>query len=313
MPGAVAPPRETPEFEALLAPVCSSAMPAPEARSATSSPPQGATLAASTAGPAWVLLRGLSRASGHWGVFPQHLLRELRALHPATRIVLLDLPGTGVLRRQASPTQVSAIVDACRAELQRLGIGAPVSLVGMSLGAAVLTDWANRYPTEVEAGVLINPSLRPFSELFRRSKPLNYLGLLLLSLSRFSARMREERVLRLTTRLTPPQAVIDRWVELQRQYPLGVRNTARQLLASVRFRASRTRPAAPMLLLCSKADGLVDWRCSQSISRAWGAPLRLHTKAGHDLPLDDPQWVARAVAEWLRDRSIQGVEPGEWH
>lgn len=265
------------------------------------------------ASPVWVLLRGLSRASGHWGVFPEHLQRELTVLQPTVRLVALDLPGTGTLRRQASPTQVSAIVDACRAELQRQGISGPLSLVGMSLGAAVLTDWANRYPAEVESGVLINPSLRPFSELFRRARPLNYLELLLLSLSRFSARMREERVLSLTTRLTPPQAVIDRWVELQRQYPLGVRNTVRQLLASRRYRASRTRPAAPMLLLCSKGDKLVDWRCSQAMSRAWGAPLRLHTKAGHDLPLDDPQWVARAVAEWLRDRSIQGVGPGEWH
>jgi pimeloyl-ACP methyl ester carboxylesterase len=261
----------------------------------------------------WVLLRGLSRESGHWGVFPEHLQRELRALQPATQVLLLDLPGTGTLRRQPSPTQVAAIVDACRAELQRRGVSGPTSIIGMSLGGAVLTDWASRYPAEVEAGVLINPSLRPFSELFRRPRPLNYLGLALLSLTRFSARLREERVLRLTTRLTPPQAVIDRWLELQRQRPVGVRNTARQLLASVRYRASRTRPAAPMLLLCSKADKLVDWRCSQAISRAWGAPLRLHTKAGHDLPLDDPQWVARTVAEWLRDRSIQGVGPGEWH
>lgn len=268
---------------------------------------------AAAAGPVWVLLRGLSRASGHWGVFPEHLLGELRRLQPGARLLMLDLPGTGTLRRQASPTQVSAIVDACRAELDRQGVRGAVSLVGMSLGAAVLSDWASRYPDEVEAGVLINPSLRPFSELFRKSRPLNYLGLLLLSLSRFSARMREERVLSLTTRLTPTQAVIERWLELQRQHPLGVRNTARQLLASMRYRASRTRPHAPMLLLCSKADNLVDWRCSQAISRAWGAPLRLHTRAGHDLPLDDPQWVARAVAEWLRDRSIQGVEPGEWH
>jgi pimeloyl-ACP methyl ester carboxylesterase len=261
----------------------------------------------------WVLLRGLSRESGHWGVFPEHLLRELRSLQPAAQVLSLDLPGTGTLRGQPSPTQVSAIVDACRAELQARGVSARVSIIAMSLGGAVLSDWANRYPTEIEAGVLINPSLRPFSELFRKPRPLNYLSLALLSLSRFGARLREERVLRLTTRLTPPQAVIDRWLELQRQHPLGVRNTARQLLASVRYRASRTRPSAPMLLLCSKADGLVDWRCSQAISRAWGAPLRLHTKAGHDLPLDDPQWVARAVAEWLRDRSIQGVGPGEWH
>jgi len=261
----------------------------------------------------WVLLRGMSRESGHWGVFPEHLLRELRVQQPSARVISLDLPGTGTQRRQPSPTQVSAIVDACRAELQRRGVATRVSLLGMSLGAAVLSDWANRYPDEVEAGVLINPSLRPFSEVFRQAKPLNYLGLALLSLSRFSARLREERVLSLTTRLTPPQTVIDRWVELQRQHPLGLRNTARQLLASLRYRASRVRPSAPMLLLCSKGDSLVDWRCSQAISRAWGAPLRLHTKAGHDLPLDDPSWVARAVVEWLRDRSIQGVGPGAWH
>lgn len=301
----------------LSSPVMFGNMPPPTSATPLAAEPLGAASLVAPAErsptPVWVLLRGLSRASGHWGVFPEHLLRELRALQPASQLLMLDLPGTGALRRQASPTQVSAIVESCRAELKRQGVNGPVSLVGMSLGAAVLSDWASRYPAEVEAGVLINPSLRPFSELFRRSRPLNYLGLLLLSLSRFSARMREERVLSLTTRLTPTQAVIDRWVELQRQHPLGVRNTARQLLASVRYRASRTRPSAPVLLLCSKADSLVDWRCSQAMSRAWGAPLRLHTKAGHDLPLDDPQWVARAVAEWLRDRSIQGVVPGEWH
>jgi len=301
----------------VVPPLSSSAMLETMSASSGASPDAAASSIAAPAERAptliWVLLRGMSRASGHWGVFPEYLLRELRVLQPGSRLLMLDLPGTGVLRRQASPTQVSAIVDACRAELQRQGVVGPVSLVGMSLGAAVLTDWATRYPAEVEAGVLINPSLRPFSELFRKSRPLNYLGLMLLSLSRFSARMREERVLSLTTRMTPKQAVIDRWLELQRQYPLGVRNTLRQLLASVRYRASRSRPAAPMLLLCSKADALVDWRCSQAISRAWGAPLRLHTKAGHDLPLDDPHWVARAVGEWLNNRSIQGVVPGEWH
>jgi len=228
-------------------------------------------------------------------------------------VILLDLPGTGVLADQASPTQVAGIVDACRAELQRRGVGGPVSLLGMSLGVPVIADWSARFPSEVLTGVLINASLRPFSDAFRRSMPWDYLTLLLLSLGRLGVKKREERVLRLTTRLTPRQVVIDRWLELQRQHPLGVRNAVRQWWAARRFRASRSRPGAPMLLLCSKADRLIDWRCSQAISRAWGAPLRLHTRAGHDLPLDDPLWVARTVAEWLRDRAVNGVEPGDWH
>ncbi|MFG6466859.1 alpha/beta fold hydrolase [Roseateles sp. BYS87W] len=263
--------------------------------------------------PTWVLVRGWSRNSGHWGAFPRFFERELGLVQPGARLVLLDLPGTGAWSQQASPTRVRDIVKLCRDELQRRGVAGPVSLLGMSLGAAVIADWATRYPSEVAAGVLINPSLRPFSEVFRRSMPMEYLALFLLSFGRFNWRRREERVLRLTTRLTAPQAVMERWLDLQRQHPVGVRNAVRQWWAGLRYRASRARPGAPMLLLCSRADGLVDWRCSQAISRAWGAPLRLHTKAGHDLALDDPLWVARSVVDWLRDRSLNGVEPGEWH
>lgn len=251
----------------------------------------------------WVLLRGLSRESGHWGHFPLVLHQHLEVFQPGTEVVLLDLPGNGVLHRQSSPMQVPAMVEACRGELLRRGVVGPVHVLAMSLGAMVAIDWVDRYPDEISGAVLINTSLRPFSPSFRRFRPLNYLTLLLLSLSRFSARRREAHVLGMTTRLLPqPEAVLDDWVALQRQHPMGVRNTMRQWLATLRYRASRGRPSAPMLLLCSKADGLVDWRCSQAISRAWGAPLRLHTRAGHDLPLDDPPWVARAVSEWLRAR-----------
>lgn len=277
--------------------------------SGESSPP---TVDPSTQASAWVLLRGLSRESAHWGAFPRALREELLGLQPQASLVLMDLPGMGERRGETSPTHVEDIVEACRADLARRGIRGPVYLVGMSLGAAVVTEWSARYPGEVQGGVLINPSLRPFSTVFRRRLPLDFLALSLLSLTRFSARRREARVLSLTTRLAPADQVLERWVELQREHPLGVRNTVRQLLASSRYRASRSRPGAPMLLLCSKGDSVVDWRCSQAMSRAWGAPLRLHTRAGHDLPLDDAPWVARAVGDWLRDRDMHGVEPGAW-
>ncbi|MDN3921939.1 alpha/beta fold hydrolase [Roseateles violae] len=259
----------------------------------------------------WVLLRGLSRESGHWGEFPHLLRQEIESQQPGARLLLLDLPGNGVLHAQASPIHVSAMVEACRAELALRGITGPVHLLAMSLGTMVVSDWVERYPQEIGGAVLINSSLRPFGFFYRRLRPLNFFTLLLLSLTRFSTRQREARVLDLTTRLLPrPEEVLDNWVDLQRQRRTGLRNTIRQLLAAMLYRASRGRPAAPVLLLCSKRDGLVDWRCSQAISRAWGAPLRLHTKAGHDLPLDDPPWVARAVGDWLRARAMQGVPAG---
>jgi pimeloyl-ACP methyl ester carboxylesterase len=264
--------------------------------------------------PVWVLLRGLAREVGHWGDFPAVLQCEIQQQQPGARMLMLDLPGNGALHREASPTQVAAMVENCRAQLRQLGVAGPVHVLAMSLGAMVASDWAARYPQELSAGVLINTSLQPFSPFYHRLRPLNYLAFLLLSLSNSGHRRREAKVLAMTANLqSKPDEVVSQWVELQRRHPVGVRNSFRQLLAASRYRASQSRPAVPMLLLCSKADRLVDWRCSQAISRAWGAPLRMHVRAGHDLPLDDPLWVAQAVAEWLRVRQMQGLQAGQWH
>lgn len=255
----------------------------------------------------WVLLRGLTRESGHWGDFPARLLHALRVEQPDARLELLDLPGNGGLHQQRSPTRVTEMVEACRGELRRRGVAPPYQVLAMSLGAMVASDWALRHPAEVEAVVLINTSLRPFSAFFRRLRPANYWALLTLSLFRLSLRQREARVLAMTTRLQrQPDRVLDDWVALQRRHPVRRRNALRQLLAAMRYRASPIRPESPMLLLCSQGDELVDWRCSQAISRAWGAPLRLHAHAGHDLPLDDGDWVARNVADWLHVRDVVG-------
>ncbi|MDI4633620.1 alpha/beta hydrolase [Pelomonas sp. V22] len=225
----------------------------------------------------WVLLRGLSRAGTNWGEFPRVFVNQLAKLQPDVRVLLLDLPGHGELRDQSSPSSIAALVEACRADLQRRGVGAPVHLLAMSLGALIASEWAARYPQEVRGAVLINTSLRPFSPVLRRLRPLAPLQFLGFVRSASAGDGVSSRV-----RLS---------------------NAWRQLLAALRFRASRARPEPPMLLLCSLGDGLVDWRCSQTLSRAWGVPLRMHTAAGHDLPQDDPPWVAAAVSEWVALRS----------
>lgn len=255
----------------------------------------------------WVLLRGLTRESGHWGDFPARLQRALLVQQPDARLELLDLPGNGDKHRQSSPTHVDAMMEACRAELRRRGVPPPYQVLAMSLGAMVASEWAARHPGELDGVVLINTSLRPFSAFFRRLRPSNYWSLLMLSLTRLSLRRREAKVLQMTTRLQrEPDQVIDDWVSIQRRRPVRRRNALRQLLAAARYRASLAKPEPPMLLLCSQGDSLVDWRCSQAISRAWGAPLRLHKHAGHDLPLDDGDWVARNVVDWLHVREVVG-------
>ncbi|MDM4764680.1 alpha/beta hydrolase [Pelomonas sp. SE-A7] len=234
----------------------------------------------------WVLLRGLTRTGGSWGDFPNVFVKEMARLQPGARVLVLDLPGHGALRRQTSPSSIAALVDACRAELKRLGVISPVHLLAMSLGVLVVSDWVARYPEEVGAAVLVNARLRPFTPMLRRLKPLEFLQLLGLGPSTPEVRLS-----------APPP---------NRRPRIGFGTTCRQLLAAATFKASHAKPQAPMLLLCSLGDGMVDWRCSQTLSRTWGVPLRMHTAAGHELPLDDAPWVANAVSEWISQRILHG-------
>jgi len=246
----------------------------------------------------WIFLRGLTRETTHWGSFPDVFQTAI----PDARIVLLDLPGNGWLHRQRSPVTVQDMVAACREENARRGVQQPVHLLAMSLGAMVAADWARRAPAEIAACVLINTSFRPFSPFYRRLLPRNYPSLLRLALLSRSAEATESAILRLTSNhATRNSHVVADWVGARGQRPVSRVNALRQLVAAARYRAPTTAPASPVLLLSSRHDHLVDHRCSQAIARAWNCPLLTHPDAGHDLPLDDPLWVAEQVRRWTSE------------
>lgn len=246
-------------------------------------------------GTPWILLRGLIRDSRHWGDFPQTLAARLGQ----PPVVTLDLPGNGVLHAQASPDRVEGMVAYCRDELRRRGLRPPYRVLAMSLGAMVASAWAQAYPQELDAAVLVNTSLRPFSPFWQRLRPPAYpriLGMLL----RPDPRRGEETVLRLTTtRSAEHRGVLDDWVAWRLACPVTRANALRQLHAAIRFRAPRRAPATRLLVLVGLGDRLVDPRCSQRLAQAWNCPIAAHPSAGHDLPLDDADWVAERIAGWL--------------
>lgn len=244
----------------------------------------------------WIFLRGLTREAAHWGRFTATFQRVL----PSANIHTLDLPGNGEHHLQNSPLSVGGMVAACRDECVRRGIQTPVHLLAMSLGAMVAAEWARIAPSELSGCVLINTSMRPFSPLHHRLRPANYPDMLSLALRGGSAEAIEATVLRLTSNQPDERkGVIPEWAAVRHQRPVSAGNAVRQLLAAARYRAPRQAPGVPLLLLSSERDQLVDSRCSQAIANAWRCPLRTHPSAGHDLPLDDPDWVAHRTREWL--------------
>ena len=249
----------------------------------------------------WVLLRGLMRETRHWGEFPE-LLCETDE-DDATGLVTLDLPGNGSRHQLRSPLRIAQMTDDCRDQLRQRGIAPPYRLLGLSLGAMVAVDWCTRFPGELQASVLINTSLRPFSPFYHRLRPDNYWTLCALALRRDAARQ-ERHILRLTSRDGGAYSdrqlhILREWIGYRQQYPVTGGNVVRQLLAAMRFRAPRCKPQVPLLILASFGDRLVDPRCSQRLAACWHTTLIMHPDAGHDLPLDDGHWVAVHIHDWL--------------
>ena len=244
----------------------------------------------------WILLRGLMREQRHWGDFPATLAAAL----PGANIVTPDLPGNGERHQQDSAIRVAGTVEFCRQDRLARGLAPPYRLLALSLGGMVAVEWASLYPDEIASCVLINTSMRPYSPFYRRLRWQNYPALLR-QLLFGNHGSQEALILRLTSRRhgAGNPALAEQWLQYQRQYPVSRSNVLRQLLSAARFRAPAVKPAVPMLILAGAQDRLVDPNCSRSLARAWQTAVEIHPAAGHDLPLDQPEWVAQTVVQWL--------------
>ena len=248
----------------------------------------------------WIFLRGLTRETAHWGGFPD----DFRQALPAHQVISLDLPGNGQFHRAPSPVSVGAMVNFCRNAMARRKLEPPYFVLAMSLGAMVATEWAYEWPDEITGCVLINTSFKQFSPFYRRLRPRNYLPLLGLAFLPGTPAGKERTILTVTSNeAAQRERVMPAWIEARLQRPVKPINALRQLLAALRYRARRLAPATALLLLCSEYDRLVNFECSLAIASSWKCSLALHPSAGHDLPLDDPDWVIERVQRWLIERS----------
>lgn len=243
----------------------------------------------------WVLLRGLAREARHWGEFGTQLQARLPAGDTVTAI---DLPGNGVRWLETSPSCVDDLVTAARRAVAEQSHAPPYVLVALSLGGMVALAWAAAHPREVRGAVLINSSAGGLSPFWRRLRPRSYARVLDLLRPGRRAIDRERAVLALTSNLPVPEALARVWATHAQTCPVTHANFGRQLAAAIGFRPPRTPPAVPVLLLASRADRMVSHHCSRDMARAWGLPLAEHASAGHDLPLDDPEWVIEQVLAW---------------
>lgn len=240
----------------------------------------------------WILLRGLTREQAHWENLPGLMSGRL----PGHQFHTVDLPGTGVHYRERSPASMAAI----RARIQRqvAHIPGPYGLIGLSMGGMVALDWAQHAAVgEIQHLVLINTS-SGFSPPWQRMKPSALPRILRLLASR-DLLHREAGILALTANRPVSLDTVKHWYRIQRQRPVSAGTALRQLTAAARYRPSPQRPLSDALILASEGDRIVACDCSVTLSQRWQWTLRIHPWAGHDLALDDPDWLVECVADYL--------------
>ena len=242
----------------------------------------------------WLLLRGLARERRHWFDFAD----QLAAAPGSTRVLCLDLPGISSSPEREFPWSIAAAREALRRQWSAQAGDGAWSLLGISLGGMIALSWLAAYPDDFSRGVIINSSARDLGLPFERFAPATALIIPRLLLGG-GAVARERAILGMTTAMLDERRMAElaqRGADVWSERPLRRRVFFQQLLAATRFRAPR-HLEPPVLLLSSLGDILVSPRCTARLARRYGTH-RVHPRAGHDLPSDDPQWVLAQMAQW---------------
>ncbi len=241
-----------------------------------------------------VLLRGLTRGRGHWAWFADELQRSLGS----QRVCFIDLPGNGDENQLTSPLSISENLGFLRERIKDLNLAQPFHLLAISMGGMVAYEWSRQYPEELRSLALINSSFRGISSWHRRLRPSAYPDLARIFLTPNLSQV-EWGVLRLVVNDPDIRSKAYKCIlPYSMKYSVSRKNFIRQILAASRFRAEG-KPPIPTLLMASRKDRLVSYKCSEAASERWGVALQLHSEAGHDLPLDDSPWVLKTYTEFL--------------
>jgi len=242
-----------------------------------------------TAPRVWYLIRGLGREARHWFTFGTQLTRAT-----GVPVVALDLPGTGKQRAATCPLSVERIARDLELSTETTG---SVGLVGISFGGMVALEAAHFHGRRVSHLVLINSSSR-LSPTVERLQPLGMLRFVQAVAER-SPRRREELIYALTTTMSPDQLAhyTDQATRIAVTAPVSRRTAVRQLIAAARY---NPKPVpARCLVIAGAHDRVVNPACSAALASFLHGPYILHPTGGHDLPVEDPAWVATRIRSWL--------------
>lgn len=249
----------------------------------------------------FLMLRGLSRQQAHWGVFPKLLSSALQEQGIATDFLFEDMPGFGERYLESSPASIEAIADKLSASIEKMHT--PVQLLGLSMGGMLALELARRYPQKCQSLVMINSSVKPAARFYQRLQPSAYTAFLKAFLLP-SRRLSEAQILAISSEnYQHDEVLLDTWLYHRDRQPPSRMAALKQILAASRYVAPEQPPLEQVLLIASRKDRIASFRCTEQLAKYWGLKPLIHPDAGHDLPLDEPEWLVEKLLNWYQKNS----------
>ena len=174
------------------------------------------------------------------------------------------------------------------------------------MGAMVAMEWEKQY-SDFHKMFLINTSSSDIGSPFKRLslKVLKNIPKILFTGDPSRA---EKTILELTTELTDVnESLVNKWKEIALKYPISKRNFIRQLYAAAKFRSPKHLDITPTFLAATN-DNLADFNSSKKLAKKYNSQIFIHESAGHDLPLDDPDWIIAKLTVSAHNRLSASVE-----
>ena len=129
-------------------------------------------------------------------------------------------------------------------------------------------------------------------------RPSNYLKVLNF-ISKHTNPFLEKEILDITTTNLKDENK-EEWADnFAKIEPTSRMNLVRQLVAAGTYEFPKQKPRTEILLLSGAQDQLVNPSCTDRIGEMWTLKPHVNPKAGHDIPLEDPQWVCDQIRQWL--------------
>ena len=163
----------------------------------------------------------------------------------------------------------------------------------------VAWQWLQTHPEEIESAVLVNTSFANLSPVYHRIRWQSFAAFLAVLLQTDIAKRERAIVALVSNRSSHYQQTAEQWTAIQQAHPIHFNTFLRQIIAAASYKPSYNRPSKAVILLNSLGDRLVSPKCSLAIKNHYQLPLFSHPWAGHDLTLDDSDWVlATLTVNW---------------